>query len=241
MPPGCTTSQFKCQDGPGCCDNWQHCTSVSGTGYCAAGNPTNTAFSIVPVASSGDSLSTGAKAGIAVGVIIGAGILIGAVTWFILAQRKKRRRALANQSASGGAPAASTDEAAMTEVGAGPRPRQGVGLTQDYFGPDAVPGPYSERAGQELDKASPMPGRAVPSSPHAPGDIAAPVEIDSVHKPDGSERMSPTSFHQSPQDETIQSRFELYGSEAVPQHPQTPSELPTPHSPRSEGPRPPEA
>ena len=117
VPPGCTTSQFKCQDGPGCCDDWQHCTSVSGTGYCAAGNPTNTAFSIVPEPSSGDGLSTGAKAGIAVGVIVGVGILIGALTWFILAQRKKRRRALTDQSVSAGGPAASTDEAAMTEVG----------------------------------------------------------------------------------------------------------------------------
>ncbi|POR33825.1 Uncharacterized protein TPAR_05977, partial [Tolypocladium paradoxum] len=38
---GCTTSQYKCPDGTGCCGDRQRCTRVSGTAYCAAGNPTN--------------------------------------------------------------------------------------------------------------------------------------------------------------------------------------------------------
>jgi hypothetical protein len=215
--PGCTTSQFKCSDGPGCCDDWQHCTSVSGTGFCAAGNPTATGFTIVASPGSGG-LSSGAKAGIAVGVVVGAGIIVGAITWFCLSQRR-RRRTVAQQSGSGSGPAGSADGTAMTDVTSPSRPRQGAGMTQDYFGPDAVPGPFTESAGTEADKASPGPARAVPQRPQAPGDIAAPVEIDSTHRTGDSPRLSPTSptsYLETPQSETIEGRFELYGSEAAP-------------------------
>ena len=42
VPEGCTTSQYRCEDGEGCCNNDQKCTEVSNTAYCAAGTPTGT-------------------------------------------------------------------------------------------------------------------------------------------------------------------------------------------------------
>ena len=84
------------------------------------------------------------------------------------------------------------------------------GLTADYFGPAAVPGPFTEAdheggSGARATTASPggnNPDRAVPGKPHSPDDITAPVEIDS-------------RTMQRNVSDTIAGRFELYGSEQL--------------------------
>lgn len=222
VPSGCTTSQFQCADGNGCCDDWQHCTQVSGTGYCADGNPTNSAaaFTASPASSTGG-LTAGAKAGIAVGVVVGAGLLVGALAWLCVSKRR-HQRSLSPPSASGadvGQPAPRTD-ASVAEVDAerlGPVRRSAVrsrggGVTRDYFGPDAIPGPFTE-TGDPKRVTSPGPGRAVPSQPHQPGDIATPVEIDSQSKATTSPvvRSSP-SDEANPAEYATDGPFELYGS-----------------------------
>lgn len=75
-----TTNAFTCTNGGGgCCLDGQTCTYIDATQAACACN----------VASPG--LSTGAKAGIAVGVVVAAAIVIGAVTWFCIRQRRRNR------------------------------------------------------------------------------------------------------------------------------------------------------
>lgn len=200
VPEGCTTRQYKCEDGAGCCDENQLCTDVSGTGYCAAGKPTQTDIKLIEEPAG---LSEGAKAGIGVGAVVGASIVIGLLTWLCIHKRRERRTLMRGTSE-----ARRTDE--LTDI-TGPtsaRP-QGNGLIQDYVGPDLVPGPFTET------NAAQSPGQhcAVPSTPQQPGDITAPVEIDSESKME--DPMSPgsqTSFY-TPMTETINGRFELDAGE----------------------------
>jgi hypothetical protein len=246
---GCTTSQYQCDDGQGCCDNDQVCTEVSNTGYCAAGTPTPSGADLVDaddVDGGGDGLSEGAKAGIGVGVVVGASIIIGGLTWLCLRKRRDRRQALAQPGGpgfnAGGSDAYHNqyhpDDAGMTDV-SGSRPQPGRGLTQEYFGPDPVAGPFTESDVLSVG-TSPHLSRAVPSAPQQPGDITAPVEIDSTSEAPG--RMSPTSKlsgpHMSPMAEAMDGRYELYGSEAAgPDHQITSPQLLSPLTPQSEYPR----
>lgn len=205
MPSGCTTSQFKCADGAGCCDDGQVCTQVSGEGYCAEARPTGSDVRVVDDdEDGGGGLSDGAKAGIGVGAVVGASIIIGGLTWLCLAKRRRRRETTTGESRTeGDGEATGTVRDGMTDV-SGSQARHG--LTRDYFGPDAVAGPYTDPA---ISPASPGMNRAVPIQAHGPGDIAAAVEIDSTFL---SPMSSPSAGH-TPGSETIDGRFELYGND----------------------------
>ncbi|KAJ4267790.1 hypothetical protein NW762_003905 [Fusarium torreyae] len=223
IPEGCTTSQHRCSDGAGCCDNDQECTQVSGEGFCAQATPTESGVTIVEDDEGGGGLSDGAKAGIGVGVVVGASIIVGGLTWLFL--KRRRERSATGPSASGEGDGSGPARDTMTEV-SGSNARQG--LTQDYFGPDPAAGPYTEQASSRVTS----PGResAVPMHAQSPGDIAAPVEIDSTTR-EGSDLLSPMSspsLYQTPLSETIDGRFELYGNE-TPVTPDRPlSIVPTP-------------
>ncbi|KAF9771306.1 hypothetical protein IL306_011060 [Fusarium sp. DS 682] len=210
IPSGCTTSQHKCSDGAGCCDNDQECTQVSGEGFCAQATPTESGVTIVDDDDSGSELSDGAKAGIGVGVVVGASIIVGGLTWMCL--RKRRQRTASRPSASGEGDDSGRPRDAMTDI-SGSHARSG--LTQDYFGPDPAAGPYTEQASSRV--TSPGRDAAVPMHAQSPGDIAAPVEIDSTTR-DGSDLLSPMSspsIYQTPLSETIDGRFELYGNDSA--------------------------
>ena len=241
IPAGCTTSQIACPSslGGGCCAATQSCTFVGSGPHCAALTvaPTASAVAAVPLDNGG--LDTGAKAGIGVGVVVGIGLLVGLATWLVLLLRRRRQR---NSRTSGsdartrtaGTEADDSPTARRTGLGVRASGRQPPemassnatvaaasppagrlrGLTADYFGPAAVPGPFTESpsvgggdggGGPPTSAATTPPGgnnrdRAVPREPHSPDDITAPVEIDSRAK-------------QRDVSDTIAGRFELYGTE----------------------------
>lgn len=249
VPEGCTTSQYKCEDGEGCCNIDQKCTEVSNTAYCAAGTPTGSNIEFidgdddVDDGGGGGGLSAGAQAGIGIGATVGAGILIGLLAWLCISRRRKQRSAQSQRTgdhslptigAGAGVGAGATAGAGynddnMTEYTETSRPWQtnarGGGPTQDYFGPSAVAGPFTDNPLSPVDHQSPPlgAGRAVPSQPQKPGDIAAPVEIDSTGRTPGTDDggwLSPNSFSDfqtTPMPEGPQGRVELYGSDADPQ------------------------
>ncbi|KAB5554778.1 hypothetical protein GE09DRAFT_1287259 [Coniochaeta sp. 2T2.1] len=246
IPPGCTTSQIGCPSslGGGCCAVSQSCT-LAGTGpACAAITVAPTASGVAAVPQHKDGLATGAKAGIGVGVVVLAGLAVALATYLILRRRRRRssRRTgpgsttLSAGSASG-PPQQQQPQSPLRRTGLGilsgerlpemsdsQSPTGLRGLAADYFGPAAVPGPFTEgdaEAGSPASVATTPPGgnnrdRAVPREPHSPDDITAPVEIDSQAK-------------QRDVSETIAGRFELYGTEL-----RSPSSTSLAHSPYDE-------
>lgn len=242
--PRCTaTTQYACEDGGGCCDKLRICTIYSGTAACAPGSPTATDVNIV---SGGGGLSGGAKAGIGVGVsVVGLGLAAGLAWFCYLRLRKGRRQSTGTPSrtsgrASGrdrGSERPSRGVRAMSDITSGSRATaQRGGATQDYFGPAAVAGPYTETETVASDGAASTPGRlrGVPLQAHSPSDIAAPVEIDSTgvggrghgHDAAAAQAGRPAAT------ETAEGRFELYGSE-MPSPPSPPMPSPAPMTPRS--------
>lgn len=115
-------------------------------------------------------MSTGAKAGIGAGVAVLALIVIGALGWFCVVHRRREKARSQHESS---APALSQVSGSKADS----RPSQGRRLNSDYFGPSAKTGPFTESP--TSPGSSPGANRGVPISPHSPGDIAAPVEIDS--------------------------------------------------------------
>lgn len=193
--PNCSVGYYSCEDKEsGCCANGAVCTVVSNEGRCASAsasatgirNPGN--FTEV-VNDPPETLGGGAKAGLGVGVTLGA-LLILLVTFCWVRRRNRRRDAVRSETAS----TALQDGVAMTttdHISPGP---SGVGVTGrgwrsrrgdgDYFGPRATAGPYTENAENERtpgpgDEVSPGQwGRgAVPISPDGPADIVPAVEI----------------------------------------------------------------
>ncbi|UZP35972.1 hypothetical protein NXS19_003788 [Fusarium pseudograminearum] len=126
-------------------------------------------------------------------------------------RKRRRQRSAAGLSAPGHANEPSRD--GMTDI-SGSHIRSGP--TRDYFGPDPAAGPYTEQASSRV--TSPGRDAAVPMHAQSPGDIAAPVEIDSTTR-DGSDLLSPMSspgtVYQTPLSETMDGRFELYGNDSA--------------------------
>lgn len=226
VPEGCTTSQHKCADGGGCCDNWQQCTEVSGTGYCAAELPTSTDDTIIDN-NSDDGLSGGAKAGIGVGAVLGAGIIVGGLTWLFLSRRRRQRTLNQYPAGDGVHTIGSGRHDAMTDI-SGLTPSQAHQRnTPDYLGSDFAMRSHADRASSDIS-----PGRspAMVSDTDPPASNAAPVEMDSTARVD-SGMASPTSashIAQAQPSNSIHGRFELYGSDTI-DNPNRPSSIvPTP-------------
>lgn len=148
-------------------DNTNYCASATSTAMRTG--PDGILASGVTESSSSSGLSTGAKAGIGAGVALGACVVIGGLLWFCIVHRRRARAARSQHESS--APALSQVSGSKAD---GSRPSAGRRLTSDYFGPSVRAGPFTD------DVVSPGSGhRGVPLSPDSPGDIAAPVEIDS--------------------------------------------------------------
>jgi hypothetical protein len=194
VPSGCTTNQFTCAtaQGGGCCDNGSRCTVSDNTNYCAAGTSFATrtgpngflASSITPDPGN-KRLSTGAKAGIGVGVSVGALLIIGALLYFFIIHRRKaavESQATGSQPQMGhaaGSAGGGGSEPNGSRFGGSKRPTATREDSQpsDYFGPTPVRGPFTED--HNTSSTSPGYDRGVPAHPQSPGDIASPVEIDS--------------------------------------------------------------
>lgn len=104
VPSGCSAQgQTLCTAGPGvsgsgCCDAGYACTTYSSSLMCSPAPstsppPTATASGVTVVHhhNGPGGLSAGAKAGVAIGVIVGAGLVIGALTWLCLRRRRGGR------------------------------------------------------------------------------------------------------------------------------------------------------
>jgi hypothetical protein len=187
---GCAGGQSSCtgDGGGGCCGAGQTCT-VSGNGYYCAGGETTarrtgvdgsveTGEAVMEVKRGG--LSTAAKAGIGGGVGGGVLLLVAGVLFFCMRQRRNHRAITESSSVP-----------SMSQK-ADPAPTESPQIwrqTADYSGPTATAGPYTESASSP--GTSQGMHRGVPISPQSPGDIAAPVEIDSR---DHSSVTSPSPF-----------------------------------------------
>lgn len=212
----CSPSRTRCQDGTGCCSRWQRCTRLSGTTYCAAA-----------------SRLAGAKAAVGATAAVAVGFLVGAVFWLCISKRTRRRRRrrrrrprTAPRSPDAAPAAGPTEVRGLSETARMPRPRPGRGLTEDYCGPSPVACPYTDTATlYELRMSLPALARARRSRPETPGDIVAPVEMDSPAargRPRPSSRghgeaASPCAAPTPPA--STPGPFELYGSEAYPDPP----------------------
>ncbi|KAH8671131.1 hypothetical protein BX600DRAFT_434257 [Xylariales sp. PMI_506] len=250
---GCSaTNDFPCSVGGGCCATGQTCTSTSDSFYCAGTASPPGGLNVTT--SGGGGLSQGAKAGIGVGVAGAAAIVIGGLTWFCLRQRRDARSRAQDPSAydrtqtghtptpGAGTGGGGGGVGAMSEV-SGPS-RGGAhhvhqsGLAYDYFGPAAVPGPYTQVEGHTPDALE----HGVPVRPQGPDDIIAPVEIDSgLRKPDAvgdgesADQSTTTAVGSTPAEgQQQQEVFELPGSDVEPSRPAQ-HYYPAPVSPQEEG------
>ncbi|KAI1140512.1 hypothetical protein F5Y05DRAFT_320193 [Hypoxylon sp. FL0543] len=255
IPSGCTTSQIACPTGGGCCNIGSTCveSTVSGTqvtGLCAAN---------LTVVDTGG-LSEGARVGIGVGVAVGAAIVIGAITWFWITRRRKARSARggATQMADGadGQQDQTTADLAQPLVrpwagtnsditspssGMVVRPRlHETGLAYGYYGPDAVPGPYTDSStvgGTEPRSSPGFSERAAMAAnryPDNPNDIVRPVELDAPARAaraeladggvDAGEKDKDNSTHDTSITEADQGPFELVGSPPTSPPPMTAEE-----------------
>jgi hypothetical protein len=190
VPPGCTTGQFSCPASLGgfCCDIGAICTFSDTALACASGTtgpsalrtgPNGTLVSGISQTSPDSGLSTGAKAGIGVGIALFVCLVIAGLLWFCMRRRKAAQQA---QASSRQSESLSGRGQSMSQSG-GTRPPG----RSDYFGPDAMPGPYT---GNESPGSQPP--RGVPLSPNSPGDIVGAVEIG--HSREHSNVTSPGEF-----------------------------------------------
>ncbi|KAI9842554.1 MAG: hypothetical protein M1837_007067 [Sclerophora amabilis] len=202
-PTGCTTGQFSCPAsvGGGCCENGMACTAIATKLYCAsanggpssvrssflatdvaatgattgAGPPSTTSEAPTPLSNEGG-LSRGAKAGVGVGVAIGALAIIGSIVWFIIGRRRKARVVQQYQQQQQSGTGVKSPTAPPQSQTSSPGAASGG---MDYFTQSGRSEPSTYR---EAARASGMtalsPSRtAVPLTPQSPGDIVTPVEI----------------------------------------------------------------
>lgn len=246
VPDGCTTGQISCPAslGGGCCADTQSCTLIDNRAHCAdAVLQTPTGGGPISVIEDDPGLSAGAKAGVAVGVVVGCGLILGAATWWCLRRRKEERRRRQSEGGGGGGSgsprprpanvigrvvggasgsgrgrgAEMTDEAFSDMMS-----RSGSGVVQDYFGPEPAVGPYSDTSPHSASAVTtPGPEQrergGVPLQPHEPGDIAVPVEIDSrlSTRGPGAERAPAAAAARVSHhgSDHADERYELYGSD----------------------------
>ncbi|KAH6690552.1 hypothetical protein F5X68DRAFT_70892 [Plectosphaerella plurivora] len=245
-----STDEFPCPDSEGCCLSWMHCTTATGQNVCAPGNSAN-GYSLGPDATGGSSsdggggggLSTGAKAGIGAGVAIGVAVVLGAVLWICIARRRRQRQPSERSSQQlphGQGPVAGSPRAVSEVTSDITRNSRLRGLAQDYFGPRAVPGPYTDTETALSPSSSPgISGRGVPVQAHSPNDITAPVEIDSRVSQGLKEEVIVTSRPiPSPVREETHGRFELDGGGVVAQLDTIPSPASNTDSPTYQEPGP---
>ncbi|KAF4591745.1 hypothetical protein GQ602_002044 [Ophiocordyceps camponoti-floridani] len=191
----CTSRQSACAGETGCCSHGQPCTGVSQTALCTTPGPSDRR------------LSRGALAGIGVGSAAALSVVTTAAVWLCLCGRRRRLR----QRDQG--------KDAMTDTKIGSRsslPPRLRPLTDDYSGPNPVSGPYTETAVPSATRLLEGLPRAVPTRPEGPGDIAAPVEMESpsavLGRPTSKVDNDVTALRSAK--ETTEGRFELYGCEA---------------------------
>lgn len=189
FPSGCTTSQITCASsiGGGCCGVGSACTMSNNGYYCVSASQTaqrtgadGSMGTDLSKTTKHSGLSTGAKAGIGGGIAGVALLVAGGVLYFCIRQRRNNRA----QTETSSTPAMSQKGGSEAQ-----KPPVARRQTADYFGPTATAGPYTE----DVVSPSTSPGGrgGVPVSPQSPGDIAAPVEIDSR---DHSNVTSPGAF-----------------------------------------------
>lgn len=176
LPSGCSAQgQTLCTagaeiSGSGCCDAGYACITVSLSLMCSP-TPTSSVSSAtatapgnvtVDHASGNSSLSTGAKAGIAIGVIVAAAVGIGGLTWLCIKRRRDGRstttgnemRSLPpndNNTPRAGAAGAYSDGPGRPHFGSSGRNMSepsgyapsSTQVSRDYFGS----GPYSDHHG----------------------------------------------------------------------------------------------
>jgi hypothetical protein len=140
-------------------------------------------------------LSSGAKAGI--GGVAGLFLLLASGGFYFCVRHRRNNRPKTEESSQAPQMSQKAGSGAPT---ASPGRRQ----TADYFGPDAVAGPYTENFSSP--GTSPLPNKGVPISPQTPGDITTPVEIDSR---DHSNMTSPSAFEHQKSAEVREYPFEL--------------------------------
>ncbi|KAL6702101.1 hypothetical protein J3F84DRAFT_24142 [Trichoderma pleuroticola] len=223
---GCTTGQFRCSDGNGCCNNGQACTSFGGSAYCstATGGPTSTLevggdSGSNSGSSSSGGLSPGAEAGIAVGAVVGGGLIVAAAVWFYLTKRRAaaERRVYNDASLqSGGASGAAPGDIPMANTQLSPQAQQ--------------------QRWTMVSSVTPSGAVTDAGTVRSPSSAPDPVELatDQRMEVEGSEVFSPKSgvssmaLADTRAPETMDGRFELHGSEGLWPLPSPTSPLPSP-------------
>ncbi|KAL1849428.1 hypothetical protein Daus18300_013252 [Diaporthe australafricana] len=177
IPSGCSLQgDTACASDGRCCHAGYACTTVSSEPMCAqtsASSPSSSGpaptGSGISVVSPSKGLSTGARAGIAVGVVVAAALAIGAATWLCIRRRRNSSRSTttgnelgSNIGGAGGmtrlaaAGRHESDDGGLRAYGPSSGPHMSEadatssrgggplgGLANDYFGPAAASGPYT--------------------------------------------------------------------------------------------------
>jgi hypothetical protein len=176
-------SQTPCAGGGGCCSIGQTCTVVSSSSVCA-GTPAPPSAPPNSTIVTENGLSDGAKAGIGVGVVVAVALILAPLTWFCVRQRREKRRSemARSRQASQPTPGPGGEMSEVSGPSAARPPLHQSGLTYDYFGPNAVDGPFTTRLDQQAAQQPTRRETGVPANPENPNDIRRPVELPTQKK-----------------------------------------------------------